>query len=159
VSAATELVIGDVGGEHLTVRALSRNPPDLFDSSEADSIACEVEIVAGPFRGDLRADLVPEDFQSFLDEAEALSRAADGTATFSASPGRLAFSLAAAGTGVIRVRGEALDTADGPNHLHFAFDIDRSWLPAICRSLQELLTAFPSRSHFLPRIRSSESEV
>jgi hypothetical protein len=137
-------MIGHENGEHVILRALSRNHPDLFDGWDANWVACEVEIAAGGFRGAYRADLRSDEFRLFLDEVEALTRTLEGTASFSTMEGQIAFSLAGDGKGHVRMQGEAAD-APGGNHnrLQFQFEIDQTYLPAICRSLEVILAAFP----------------
>ena len=143
MTASTELVIGDENGQHVIVRALSRNHPDLFDYWDGNWVACELEIVTGGFRGAFRADLRSEEFRAFLEEAEGLSRTLDGAASFSTMEGQIAFSLAGDGKGQVRVLGEACDAPGSDNRLHFSFEIDQTYLPKICSSLEVLLAAFP----------------
>jgi hypothetical protein len=143
VTASTEFLIGDEHGQHVLVRALSRNHPDLFDYADGNWVACEVEIVAGGFRGAFRADLRSDEFRAFLEEAEALTGALDGAASFSSMEGQLSLSLAGDGRGHIRVLGDACDTPGSDNRLHFGFDMDQTYLPQICRALEVLLAAFP----------------
>jgi hypothetical protein len=57
--------------------------------------------------------------------------------------GQVAFSLAGDGQGHVRVQGEAADTVGGDNRLQFSFDIDQTYLPGICTSLEVILAAFP----------------
>lgn len=143
MTASTELVIGDENGQRVVIRALSRNHPDLFDYWDANWVKCELEIAAGGFRGAFRADLRSEEFQAFLEEAEGLSRTLDGAAGFSTMEGQIAFSLAGDASGQVRVQGEAVDAPGGDNRLQFSFDIDQTYLPQICRSLEVILAAFP----------------
>jgi hypothetical protein len=143
VTASTELVIGDQDGQHVAIRALSRNHPDLFDYWDANWVACELEVAAGGFRGALRANLRSEEFRAFLEEAESLHRTLEGTASFSTMEGQITFSLADDGRGHVRVRGEAVDAPGSDNRLQFSFDIDQTFLPQICRSLEVILAAFP----------------
>jgi hypothetical protein len=143
VAASTELVIGDEDGQHVAVRALSRNHPGLFDYWDANWVTCEVEIAAGGFRGAFPANLRSEEFRAFLEEAESLSRTLDGAASFSTMEGQLAFALAGDGKGHVRVQGEAVDAPGSDNRLQFSFDIDQTYLPQICRSLEVILAAFP----------------
>ena len=141
MTASTELVIGDENGEHVAIRALSRNHPGLFDDGDANWVACELEVAAGGFRGAFRADLRSEEFQAFLEEVEGLSRTLDGAASFSTMEEQIAFSLAGDGQGHVRVQGEAV--THGGNRLQFSFEIDQTYLPQICRSLEVILAAFP----------------
>lgn len=143
MTASTELVIGDENSQHVVVRALSRNHPDLFDYWDGNWLACEVEIAAGGFRSAFRADLRSEEFRLFLEEVEALSRTLDGAASFSTTEGQIAFSLAGDGRGHVRVHGEAVDTVGSDNRLQFSFEIDQTYLAEICRSLEIILAAFP----------------
>ena len=143
MTASTEVLIGDENGQHVLVRALSRNHPDLFDYADGNWLACEVEIVTGGFRGAFRADLRSDEFRAFLEEAEALRGALDGAASFSSMEGQIALSLAGDGRGHIRVSGDACDTPGSDNRLQFGFDIDQTYLAQICRSLEVLLAAFP----------------
>lgn len=143
MTASTELVIGDENGQHVVVRALSRNHPGLFDYWDGNWVACKVEIVTGGFRGAFPADLRSEEFRAFLEEVEGLSRTLDGAASFSTMEGQIAFSLTGDHKGQVRVHGEACDAPGGDNRLDFSFDIDQTYLPQICRSLHVILAAFP----------------
>ena len=143
MTASTELLIGDAGGQHVLVRAQARHHPNLFDYWDGNWISSEVEIVAGGTRAAFRADLRSEEFQAFLDEAEALARSLDGVATFSTMEGQLTVSITGDPAGRLHVEGEARDAPGSANRLHFGFEIDQSYLPQICRSLAVLLAAFP----------------
>jgi hypothetical protein len=143
VTASTELLIGHENGEHVVVRALSRNHPDLFDGWDANWVACEVAISAGGFRGAFRANCRSEEFRLFLDEVEALSGTLEGAASFSTMEGQIALSLAGDAKGHLRVQGTAADTPAGDNRLQFSFEIDQTCLPSIGRSLEVILSAFP----------------
>lgn len=146
MTASTEILIGDLDAQHVLIRPLFRSQPDLFDVKDGNWIDCELQIAAGGFRGIFRADLRSEEFQSFLDETEPLTRALDGTATFSTVDGQIAFSLTADATGRIVVAGEAIDAHEDGNRLQFSFEIDQTHVPSICLSLNSLLAAFPVTS-------------
>ena len=143
MAASTEVLIGDSDGQHLLIRALTRSHPGLFDHPDADWIVCDVEIAAGGFRGQFRADLRSEEFQAFLEEVEGLSTMLEGTAAFSAMEGQMEVSLAGSANGQIGVEGEEVDDAGTGNRLHFAFEIDQTQLPDITRAVASLLAAFP----------------
>jgi hypothetical protein len=142
LGASTEILIGDSDAQHVLIRPLFRSQPGLFDNRDGNWIDCELQIVAGCFRGSFRADLRSEEFQTFLEEVEGISRG-NGTASFTAMEGQIALSLAGDGTGQVRVTGEAIDAAGVGNRLKFVFDIDQTHLPPICESLGHLLAAFP----------------
>jgi hypothetical protein len=143
VTATTEILIGDANGEHVVMNVLSRRSPGLFDHWDGNWLACELQISVGGFRAAFRADLRSEEFLTFLGEVEALSRALDGAATFFTIEEQIRLTLTADGLGHIRVQGEARDLPGSDNHLHFAFDIDQTYLPQICRSVEVVLAAFP----------------
>ena len=143
VTPSTEIVIGDVDAQHVLVRPLSRTHPGLFDASDGNWIDCKVQIAVGGFRGGFRADLRSDEFQAFLEEVEALNRALAGTATLSTLEDQVAVTLSANGTGAVHVSGETIDSPGSGNRLQFAFEIDQTYLPEICRSLEYLLAAFP----------------
>lgn len=141
--ASTEILIGDSGADHVLIRPLFRSHPGLFDYWDGNWIDCELEIVAGGFRGSVRADLRSEEFHTFLQEVEGLSRAVQGTASFTTMEGQIALALTGDGKGQVRVTGEAIDVAGIGNRLQFGFDVDQTYLPQICRSLDHFLAAFP----------------
>jgi hypothetical protein len=143
VAASTEVLIGDADAQHVLIRPLSRTQPDLFDDPDGDAIDCDVEIVAGGFRGDFRAELRSEEFQGFLAEAEGLRRTMEGAATFTTAEGQIALSLTGDGKDRVCLTGDALDVAGSGNRLQFSFELDRAHLAAICQSLDHLLAAFP----------------
>ena len=100
--------------------------------------------MAGGFHGTFRADFQSEEFRTFLEDVEALQRTPDHVASFVAAEGQLVLSLNGAGGRVIRLSGEAVDVVDGGNRLQFGFEVERGSLPAICRSLESFLTAYPA---------------
>jgi hypothetical protein len=143
LGASTEVLIGDSDAEHVLIRPLFRSQPGLFDDRDGNWIDCELQIVAGCFRGGFRADLRSEEFHTFLEEVEGLSRTRDGTASFTTMEGQIALSLTGDGKGHVRVTGEAIDAVAVGNRLQFVFDIDQAQLPPISESLGHLLAAFP----------------
>jgi hypothetical protein len=143
LGASTEVLIGDSDAEHVLIRPLFRSQPGLFDDRDGNWIDCELQIVAGCFRGGFRADLRSEEFHTFLEEVEGLSRTRDGTASFTTMEGQIVLSLTGDGKGHIRVTGEAIDAVSVGNRLQFVFDIDQAQLPPISESLGHLLAAFP----------------
>ena len=143
MASSTEILIGDSEGEHVLIRPLSRSHPGLFDYEDGNWIASELHIAAGGFRGSFRADLRSEEFHTFLEEMEALSRTLQGTARFATMEGQIALSLTGDGKGHVHLDGEAIDYAATGNRLQFHLDIDQTYLPEICRSLEYLLAAFP----------------
>ena len=143
MTASTELVIGDANARHLTIRAISRSHPTLFDYWDGNWIACEIEVQTSGFVGRFPADLRADELGAFLEEAEALRMTLDGSASFSTMEGQIAFSLATDGRGQIRVRGKASDAPGSDNRLEFGFDIDQTYLSEICSALRVLVTAFP----------------
>ena len=146
LGASTEILIGDSSGQHVLIRPLFRSQPGLFDVRDGNWIDCELEIVAGSFRGGFRADLRSEEFQTFLEEVEGVTRTLDGTASFTTMEGQIALSLSSDGKGHVRVTGDAIDAPGIGNRLQFVFDIDQTYLPPVCESLGHLLAAFPVTS-------------
>ena len=143
MTPSTDILIGDTDRQYLLIRPLCRKHPGLFDYRDGNWIDCELEIAAGAFRGRYRADLRSDEFHAFLEDAEGLSRALDGTASFTSTEGGIAIVLTGDGSGRVRVSGEAVDTADTRNRLVFDFSIDQACLPDICQSLEYLLAAYP----------------
>jgi hypothetical protein len=140
---SSDVLIGDAAAQHVLIRPLMRSHPGLFDSSDGNWIECEVEVAAGAFRATFPAHLRSEEFQSFLEEALDLDRTRDGTASLSTLEGQIALSIAGDGKGGFRVSGEAIDEAGSGNRLQFTFDVDQTFLPPICASLEHVLVAFP----------------
>ena len=67
--AGPEIVIGDLDGQHVVIRPVSRSSPGLFDYWDGNWIVCEVEISAGGFRGRFSADMRSEEFHAFMDRS------------------------------------------------------------------------------------------
>jgi len=143
VAASTEILIGDSGGQHVLVRPLGRSHPGLFDYWDGNWIACELQVSAGGFRGNFRAALRSEEFHTFMEQLASLSQLLEGTATFSTMEGQIAFSLIGDDKGHVQVEGDAVDVVGTGNRLHFAFEIDQTYLPGIGRALEHLLAVFP----------------
>ena len=143
MGASTEVLIGDSDAQHVLIRPLFRSQPGLFDDRDGNWIDCELQIVAGGFRGGFRADLRSEEFHTFLEEVEGVRRTLDGTASLMTTEGQIALALTGDGKGQVRVTGEAVDAGAAGNRLRFVFDIDQAHLAPMCESLGHLLAAFP----------------
>lgn len=143
MAPSTEILIGDAGAHHVLIRPMSRSHPGLFDHLDGDWIDCEIQIAAGGFRGQFRADLRAEEFATFSTEVLALNRTLEGAATFTTMEGQLAVSLTGDGKGHVHVQGTAVDEPGTGNQLEFGFDIDQTYLPQILQCLEYFLTAFP----------------
>jgi hypothetical protein len=139
---STEILIGDPDGPRVLIQPQGREHPGLFDYWDGNWIVCEIHLSAGGFRGGFQASLRSEEFEAFLAELESLSQTLEGAAAFSTMEGQLALTLTGDGNGHIQLKGEAQDQPGG-NRLHFEFEIDQTYLPSICRSLEHLLVAFP----------------
>jgi len=146
VAASTDILIGDAGAPHVLIRPLSRSTPGLFDAWDGNGIDCEIEIAAGSFQGRLRAEIRCDEFQTFLEQIEALIAAPDGTAGLTSMEGQMALSLSGDGGGRVRAAGEAVDVAGSPNRLQFGFEVEPASLSEIARSLEHLLAAFPVKT-------------
>ncbi len=142
-----DILIGDPDAHHVQIRPLSRSLSGLFGAREGSWIDCDVEIAAGAFHGHFRADFQSEELQTFLDGVQALQRTHDQVASFAATEGQLVLSLAGTVGQVVRLTGEAVDVVDVGNRLQFGFEVERGTLPAICRSLESFLAAFPVDGH------------
>ncbi len=143
MTPSTEILIGNAAAQHVLIRPLARRHPSLFDSADGNWIECEVQIAAGAFRGSFRADLRSEEFEEFREEVETLHTTLEGTAAFSTLEEQLAVTLSGNDRGAVRVSGEAVDSTGTGNRLTFAFEIDRTYLAEIARSLEYVLAAFP----------------
>jgi hypothetical protein len=143
LAESTDILIGDSAGQHVLIRPLARRHPDLFDASDGNWIDCEIQVEVNGFRGSFGANLRSEEFKPFLEETQELSRTLEGAAHFTTMEEQIALTLAGDGKGQIGVSGEALNEAGSGNRLQFGFDVDQSYLPAICESLERLLAAFP----------------
>jgi len=138
-----DILVGDIDGQHVILRPLGRSQPDLFDYSDGNWVSCDLHLSVGGFRGEFRADLRSEEFLAFLEELASLRQTLEGSATFSTIEGQIGFSLTGDERGHVRVEGDAVDVAGTGNRLHFGFDIDQTYLPPLCRSLESFLGAFP----------------
>jgi hypothetical protein len=145
LAASTEVLIGSPSGEHVLIRPLSWCPPGFFDYVDGNWIDCELQIAAGGFRANFRANLRSPEFAPFLEQLQRLLQTLEGSAHFTTTEEQIAVQLEGDGKGVIRVKGEARDNAGVGNRLQFAFDIDQTCLAPVCQSLEHLLVAFPVR--------------
>jgi hypothetical protein len=143
MAASTEVRIGGEQREYVWICPLSRRHPGQCDYWDGNWITCEIGVAAGGFRGGFRADLRSEEFVPFLEGLQRLSGALQGAAHFTTMEGQLALVFTGDAKGRIQVSGKASDDAGTGNCLEFVFDIDQTYLPSICRSLQNLLVAFP----------------
>lgn len=143
MAASTEVHIGGETADYVAIQPLYRTHPGLFSYEDGNWLTCQISVVSGSFRGSFDACLRCEEFPPFLRNLEALSQTLEGAATFSTMEGQLALTLTGDGKGHVQVTGEAMDEAGTGNRLEFTFNIDQTYLPLICTSLQDLLAAFP----------------
>ena len=137
-----DILIGSADAQHVLIRPIARLQPGLFDDRDANWIACEVQVAAGPFHGALPVDLPLDQLTIFLDDIGALDAMAAAVATFTNGGGQLSISLARADAGPIEASGDIIDP-DGSTRLQFAFSIDADDLRESRRGLEQLLAAYP----------------
>lgn len=136
MSTPPEVVVGNATS-HVLMRPLVRGDP------EDDWLTTEVEIVIGGFRGNLRADFLAGDFESFRRQLQSLYQTLRGVATFSTIEDQLEMTLTADRQGQVEVTGVARDAVVTGNVLNFRFNIDQTYLPPIIGSLGAVCERFP----------------
>jgi hypothetical protein len=143
MSTKCDILVGNVGGEHVQISLLSRSHSGHDDYWDGNWIASEVELRAGAYRASFRSDFRSEDFVSFHKSVCQLSETLRGSAKFDTIEGQLALKLISDGLGHIRVEGTSLDVAGVGNRLNFHFDIDQTYLAGIVRSLEKSINTYP----------------
>jgi len=137
------ILIGNEGGQHVIIRALSRSRPEQTDYWDGNWIESEVRVAAGAFRGAYHLSLRSEEFADFSRQVALLARSLSGTARFSTMEEQLELTLNGDGKGHVQVEGTAMDQAGIGNVLHFSFELDQTYLLKILRALEAVCSRFP----------------
>ena len=122
------LLFGMVGADHvsLSLGPLMGNADDPYAARPAD-----VTVRAGPFSGAFRTMLRPAELRAFLIPLRAIHDTLAGTALLEALEGTVQLRITGNGSGHMTVAGTFADGIHHDCRLHFAFDIDQTFLPPV----------------------------
>jgi hypothetical protein len=140
------VIVGLPGGEHVTVRVLTRRYPDAEDFWDGNWLDTMVEFRVGQFSGTVGTLLRADELQSFRRQIHQQHTSLGGTAVLESLENWLTLRLRMTGSGGIEVDGELIDQPGYGNKLTFTMSaIDQSYLPRLLDELDEVLTHFPVR--------------
>ena len=142
----TELavVIGHEAHEHVVIRVLGRMHPGALDRWDGNWLRSPIEISVGGFSGVVSgAGLRGDELRTLRRGLENLYETLSGTASLESMEQWLDLRFEGDGSGRIEVTGTARDHHGvGWNALHFALEIDQTFLPPIIDSLKAIEASY-----------------
>jgi hypothetical protein len=132
---------------YISVEVLSRARPDATDYWDGNWLNSVVEVAAGPWRGSYRASLRADEFAELHNQLQVLYEdTGSQPAQFNSMEPWLQFSVERSDRlGHLRVAGRAQAEPffDSHNVLHFALELDQTYLPRVLDELEQVLNEFP----------------
>lgn len=137
--------IGNDSSSFITIDVLRRERPNASDYWDGNWVTSIVEIAAGPWKGAYRANFRTDEFARFRDRLQRLYDDKEaGAAEFESMERWLRMKVERSDRlGHVSVTGEAQPLFDKHNALHFALELDQSYLPAAIEGLGSVLKEFP----------------
>ena len=143
-TGSLEILIGTPGGEHVSIRIMSRMHPNAEDYWDGNWLISPLEIVAGGFRAEVGAGLRADELASFRKALERIHASLRGEAVLESMEGWLHLKVVADRLGALRVTGRAVDRPGGNNILSFTIEgLDQTHLRGVISSLSRAEAAFP----------------
>jgi len=141
-----EIRIGDVGGDHVSIRVMGRMHPTANDYWDGNWLISPIEVASGGFRAEVPAGLRIDELVRFREALEKLHSSLQGEAVLDSMEGWIQLHIAADCRGSLQVTGKALDRPGGRNTLIFTIDgLDQTHLPAVISALGNAEARFPVR--------------
>lgn len=126
-------IIGLNGGNHVKVHA--------HCPTNDDWVGVEIGVRAGDFVGSFGADFLIQDFVHLRTELERLHNDLSGETKFQTMEGQLEFEITGNGRGHFDIYCFVEDRTSGvPCKMEFGFDFDQSYIPAILRDLDDIVS-------------------
>jgi len=141
-----EIRIGDVGGDHVSIRVMGRMHPKAADYWDGNWLISPIAVAIGGFRGEVAAGLRIDELVRFREALEKLHSSLQGEAVLDSMEGWIQLHVAADRRGGLQVTGKALDQPGSANALTFTIDgLDQTHLPAVISALGAAEARFPVR--------------
>lgn len=139
-----EIVIGDLGGDHIVIGVQGRLHPGAEDFGDGNWLSALVKFDLGQFNGKISASLRAEELRKFGVELGKLNTSLHGEAVLESMEDWLTLRVAVAKSGRLDVTGRLVDRPGDGNQLIFEIDgLDQSYLAAVLESLAEVESLFP----------------
>jgi hypothetical protein len=138
------LKIGNQRDSYIKIDVVSRTHPGCDDYWDGNWLNSEVRIRSGGFMGKANPKLRADEFRSFLQEVEALSASAKGTAKFRSMEENLEINITHYDKIGLVAKGTLIDRHDElGNKLAFSITVRDSELNHIADQLREIMGEFP----------------
>jgi hypothetical protein len=130
-------------GDWIKVLTKGFSYPNSSDDYDSQWIKCYIDLKAGVFSANYKAEFMTVDFKQFKKGLEYLYEHLDRTAKFEGLEGYLKITLKGDGIGHMEVFCEA---SEQPGYhestLSFYLDIDQTFIPQLIRQLDEIIDSF-----------------
>ena len=140
-----EIKLGGQQHEFLRIMVSSRKYTDAEDYWDGNWLNCEVEVMAGRFRGRVLGTFRAEEFARLRSDVASLVESDEGQASFATMECQLSFELIKDKMGGVRCKGVLMEDPAQEDRLIFSVQLDQSYLPRLLSELDEVVAAFPVR--------------
>lgn len=140
-----KLIIGFEGQNYLMFTILGRQYPNSMDPDDGNWLNTDIQIVSGPFSGEVRALLRTDEFMNFKSRMEILHKTLKGVAEYRSLEEWVIMTIKGDGLGHFFTEGYVRGKPGGANKICFSFEFDQTIMPKIMNNLNKLIEEYPIR--------------
>jgi hypothetical protein len=144
MTESRQFLLGAIDADYIRITILGRTAPKATDFWDGNWLNAIVDLHVGGFQGNLKGDLRADELQKFRADLPELHRTLRGTVALVTLESWLEIKCVGDGRGHVDCACRICDQ-DGwtGNILAFHIHLDQTYLPAILRSLDEVLAVYP----------------
>lgn len=130
-------------GNSIRIELVDYNYANAVSDWDKNWVHGIVNVKAGAFNGEFKADFMTLDFEVFKTELEKLYENLNGIATFHTLEEQVVVKVTGDGIGHLKADCVVMDYAGMGNRLAFEIDFDQTHVPEILNQLNGIVTKFP----------------
>ena len=130
-------------GNFIRIELIDFSHPNAEMDWDANWLKGFVNVKAGGFSGEFKADFMTVDFESFKTELTKLYVNLNGIATFNTLESQVEIKIIGDGIGHLSAECEVMDYAGMGNKLEFKINFDQTHIPKILEQLEKITNRFP----------------
>ena len=130
-------------GNFIRIELTDFTHPNAEMDWDANWVKGFVNVKAGGFSGEFKADFMTVDFESFKTELIKLYENLNGIATFNTLESQVEIKIIGDGIGHLSAECEVTDYAGMGNKLQFKINFDQTHIPKILKQLEKIINRFP----------------
>ena len=130
-------------GNFIRIELIKQSHPNAEMDWDANWVKGFVNVKAGCFLGEFKAEFMTIDFVSFRNELAKLYDKLNGIATFHTLENQVEIKIVGDGIGHLNAEIEVMDFAGMGNKLKFEINFDQTHIPKLLNELEKIIHKFP----------------